>query len=553
MNCFLFILKFHREGKCCHSFLFSVALQQQHSPGIPFANSTNNMSPIAPQYTQLAQPYMYVPNQYSPQSAQATNFESSAVKPLNTWPPQAQYVPYRTLELQSMPVENHYYDRFNINAGYDRQFQSNPVSATVGLNSQEMDQRWNMQRLTPEQTVFSYNEVYHEPGSIADKTHISSANVSATNLPTHSVSYPPNNVPKNVQRISHAQSAQPNDKDDEKKVRRPMNSFMLYAKRHRGEVHQLYPMCDNRTVSKILSETWYAMDPVKKQKYHDLAAEIRREHFRMHPDFKWKTTSTDDSHIESKANANANEQRIIQEMESVSFKFTSQASVEQNSELPAYDAQYEQKGNLISPYIPTTPSTGNSLSPIHYNDEILRANEHVFAPAPLPEFQLGPTPAQLGIYRNKRINRLKSTSSSSSCTTKTVATDSNASESSAQSQFEKHAANEIALESNEPPLQLKQRLQSLPVFDFSSYRMANEWPSSPTSPPITYNTYSRKRTQSKPVAIEQRHHNVKRLAGDRFFGPDFNAKHFKGKFNTFFLFCFFNDSSKCANCFSFIC
>lgn len=545
------------RGKCFHSFLFAVALQQQHSPGIPFANSTNNMSPIAPQYTQLAQPYMYVPNQYSPQLTQATNFESSAVKPLNTWTPQAQYVPFRALELQSMPVENRYYDRFNMNIGYDRQFQSNPASTTVGLSSQEMDQRWNMQRLTPEQTVFSYNEDYHQPGLVADTTNsnISSANVTATNLPAHPVAYQPKNVPKNIQRISHAQSAQPNDKDDEKKVRRPMNSFMLYAKRHRGEVHQLYPMCDNRTVSKILSETWYAMDPEKKQKYHDLAAEIRREHFRMHPDFKWKTTSTDDSHIESKANANANanasanEQRIIQEMESVSFKFTSQASVEPNLELPAYDVQYEQKGNLISPYIPTTPSTGNSLSPIHYNDEMLRTNEHVFAPASLPEFHLGPTPAQLGIHRNKRINRLESISSSSSCTTKTVATDSNASESSAQSQYEKHTGNEIALDSNAPPPppQLKQRLQSLPVFDFSSYRMANEWPSSPTSPPITYNTYSRKRTQSKPVAIEQRHHNVKRLAGDRFFGPDFNAKHFKGKFNTF-SFCFFNDSSKCANC-----
>ena len=41
------------------------------------------------------------------------------------------------------------------------------------------------------------------------------------------------------------------------RIRRPMNAFMIFSKRHRPMVHQQYPnITDNRTVSKILGE-WY--------------------------------------------------------------------------------------------------------------------------------------------------------------------------------------------------------------------------------------------------------------------------------------------------------
>ena len=36
------------------------------------------------------------------------------------------------------------------------------------------------------------------------------------------------------------------------KIRRPMNAFMIFSKRHRPLVHQQNPNQDNRTVSKIL-------------------------------------------------------------------------------------------------------------------------------------------------------------------------------------------------------------------------------------------------------------------------------------------------------------
>ncbi|CAM9851799.1 unnamed protein product [Lampetra planeri] len=63
-------------------------------------------------------------------------------------------------------------------------------------------------------------------------------------------------------------------RDREKEhVRRPMNAFMIFSKRHRGLVHQRHPNQDNRTVSKILGEWWYALGAREKQQYHDLASQ----------------------------------------------------------------------------------------------------------------------------------------------------------------------------------------------------------------------------------------------------------------------------------------
>uniref|UniRef100_A0A915PJH4 HMG box domain-containing protein n=1 Tax=Setaria digitata TaxID=48799 RepID=A0A915PJH4_9BILA len=70
-------------------------------------------------------------------------------------------------------------------------------------------------------------------------------------------------------------------------IRRPMNAFMIFSKRHRPLVHEKYPNRDNRTVSKILGEWWYSLGPEEKQKYHDLATQVKEAHFRAHPDWKW--------------------------------------------------------------------------------------------------------------------------------------------------------------------------------------------------------------------------------------------------------------------------
>jgi len=57
-------------------------------------------------------------------------------------------------------------------------------------------------------------------------------------------------------------------------VRRPMNAFMIFSKRHRALVHQRHPNQDNRSVSKILGEWWYALKAEEKKQYHDLANQV---------------------------------------------------------------------------------------------------------------------------------------------------------------------------------------------------------------------------------------------------------------------------------------
>lgn len=71
------------------------------------------------------------------------------------------------------------------------------------------------------------------------------------------------------------------------RIRRPMNAFMIFSKRHRAMVHQQHPNQDNRTVSKILGEWWYALKSEEKTKYHELASEVKEAHFKAHPEWKW--------------------------------------------------------------------------------------------------------------------------------------------------------------------------------------------------------------------------------------------------------------------------
>lgn len=74
--------------------------------------------------------------------------------------------------------------------------------------------------------------------------------------------------------ISQSQILFPHFQREKDHIRRPMNAFMIFSKRHRALVHQRHPNQDNRTVSKILGEWWYALGPKEKQKYHDLAFQV---------------------------------------------------------------------------------------------------------------------------------------------------------------------------------------------------------------------------------------------------------------------------------------
>ncbi|XP_069704516.1 HMG box-containing protein 1-like [Periplaneta americana] len=74
---------------------------------------------------------------------------------------------------------------------------------------------------------------------------------------------------------------------DAERPKRPMNAFMLFAKRYRLELIQLHPGKDNRAISVILGEAWRNLPPADKELYVTEARAMAQERKRLHPDC-WK-------------------------------------------------------------------------------------------------------------------------------------------------------------------------------------------------------------------------------------------------------------------------
>ncbi|XP_050992371.1 protein capicua homolog [Labeo rohita] len=132
-----------------------------------------------------------------------------------------------------------------------------------------------------------------------------------------------------VKRRTQSLSALPKEGDKKREkdhIRRPMNAFMIFSKRHRALVHQRHPNQDNRTVSKILGEWWYALGPKEKQKYHDLAFQVKEAHFRAHPDWKWCNKDRRKSLSEGRGTPGAKEARERSVSESTEAHSTSQGA-----------------------------------------------------------------------------------------------------------------------------------------------------------------------------------------------------------------------------------
>ena len=57
-------------------------------------------------------------------------------------------------------------------------------------------------------------------------------------------------------------------------VKRPMNAFLIFCKRHRGVVREKNPNVDNRSVTRILGDLWANLDVDEKSTYTNLAKQV---------------------------------------------------------------------------------------------------------------------------------------------------------------------------------------------------------------------------------------------------------------------------------------
>nr|XP_060634361.1 HMG box-containing protein 1 isoform X2 [Anolis sagrei ordinatus] len=75
------------------------------------------------------------------------------------------------------------------------------------------------------------------------------------------------------------------------KCKRPMNAFMLFAKKYRVEYTQMYPGKDNRAISVILGDRWKKMKNEERRIYTLEAKALAEEQKRLNPDC-WKRKRT---------------------------------------------------------------------------------------------------------------------------------------------------------------------------------------------------------------------------------------------------------------------
>lgn len=76
--------------------------------------------------------------------------------------------------------------------------------------------------------------------------------------------------------------------------RRPMNAFLLFCKRHRAIVREVYPNLENRHITKILGEFWGSLSQEEKLPFNDLAATYKDHLTRENPK-KWQQKLADPS------------------------------------------------------------------------------------------------------------------------------------------------------------------------------------------------------------------------------------------------------------------
>ncbi|XP_026182679.1 HMG box-containing protein 1-like isoform X2 [Mastacembelus armatus] len=75
------------------------------------------------------------------------------------------------------------------------------------------------------------------------------------------------------------------------KCKRPMNAFMLFAKKYRVEYTQMYPGKDNRAISVLLGERWKKMRSEERRTFILEAKVLADEQKRLNPDC-WKRKRT---------------------------------------------------------------------------------------------------------------------------------------------------------------------------------------------------------------------------------------------------------------------
>lgn len=77
-----------------------------------------------------------------------------------------------------------------------------------------------------------------------------------------------------------------------RRIPRPMNSFMVFAKTRRKVLQERFPNYDNKEVSRMLGEEWAKLSDDDKQVYVEEAKRLAEQHKIDFPDWKFTRSTT---------------------------------------------------------------------------------------------------------------------------------------------------------------------------------------------------------------------------------------------------------------------
>ncbi|GLD54624.1 sex-determining region Y protein-like protein [Lates japonicus] len=94
--------------------------------------------------------------------------------------------------------------------------------------------------------------------------------------------------PLSVNSDSSCASPEAKSNSAQKRVRRPLNAFIIWTKEERRRLAQLNPDLENTDLSKILGKTWKAMSLAEKRPYMQEAERLRVQHTIDYPNYKYR-------------------------------------------------------------------------------------------------------------------------------------------------------------------------------------------------------------------------------------------------------------------------
>lgn len=101
----------------------------------------------------------------------------------------------------------------------------------------------------------------------------------------HPASHP---VPVQLAQPDHGRNSPNSGEDDDDKVKRPMNAFMVWSRKMRKKIADENPKMHNSEISKRLGTQWKGLNDEEKQPYIDEAKRLREAHMKKHPNYKYK-------------------------------------------------------------------------------------------------------------------------------------------------------------------------------------------------------------------------------------------------------------------------